>query len=93
MKLQVGVQTSALNLADALEGDSGSFLCQNAGQSYLVVAKPEHSITYGPTPIGQKVFEAPSAQNFGAAQPWVITKISEQDLSPTSQERQQQQRR
>ncbi len=76
MTIQTNQTIQAQDLAQALEGSEGTFLCQNAGQSYFVVARRGHSIVNGPTPVG---YPAP-VQQLGA-QPWSITKVSNQEIS------------
>jgi hypothetical protein len=89
MKLQVGVTATALDLASALEGDSGTFVCQQGGQSYLVGAQEGHSISSGPTPFGVRVIEANVSQS--QPEPWKITKIAEADFTNTYRGQQAQQ--
>jgi hypothetical protein len=74
MKLQMNVPVSGLDLASLLQGEEGFFLCQNRGQNFITVAKPGHSIAFGPTPIGRGVQEQPSATL--GPEPWIVTKIS-----------------
>jgi len=91
MKLELNTPIQAYNLAAALEDDSGTFFCQSAGQSYVVVAKEGHSISYGPQPIGRRVQEVQSQSALGP-EPWTITKVSSQDISPEFEEQQSQRR-
>lgn len=79
MKLQIGVPVATLDLAQATEGDQGTYLCQQNGQNYLLVAAAGHSIKAGPIPVGRKVIEAPTPSV--GAEPWFITKISNEDLA------------
>ena len=74
MKLEINVPVSGLDLANLLTDEQGLFLCQNRGQNYITVAKPGHSIAFGPTPIGKVIQEQMSASL--GPEPWVITKIS-----------------
>jgi hypothetical protein len=74
MKLQINVPVSGLDLASLLQGEEGFFLCKNRGQNYITVAKPGHSIAFGPMPIGRGIQEQPSATL--GPEPWVVTKIS-----------------
>jgi hypothetical protein len=74
MKLEINVPVSGLDLASLLEGEQGLFLCQNRGQNYITVARPGHSIAFGPTPIGRVIQEQPTATL--GPEPWFITKIS-----------------
>ena len=79
MKLEINVPVSAFDLAKATDGDHGTYLCQQGGQNFLLVAAEGHSIKSGPTPIGRRILEAPSTVS--SAEPWTITKISNQDVS------------
>lgn len=75
-KLQIGQRTTALDLAQGLEGNVGTFHCQQSGQSYLAVAREGHSIT-SLRPVGVR-----SPVPAGMTQePWTIEKISNQELS------------
>lgn len=74
--LQFGQQVTALDLAAALAGEEGTFLCQQAGQTYLVVAKQGHSIA-SIIPVGQR--QPVFATN--VTQPWSIERISNQEIS------------
>jgi hypothetical protein len=79
MKLAINEPINVFDLANALSGDSGTFLCQNGGSVYLVVAKEGHSIALGPTPVGRTVAERETTFNLPV--PWTLTKISEEDIS------------
>lgn len=79
MRMQVGTPFQTLDLAQATEGDQGSYLCQQGGQNYLLVAAAGHSIKAGPIPIGRRVQEALTPSS--TSEPWTITKISDQDVS------------
>ena len=80
MILEVGVPVTVKDLASAVRGDSGTFLCQNGGQNHILEAKAGHSISFGPFPIGRRIYEA---QNGSAldTEPWTITKISNSFVS------------
>jgi len=91
MKLQIGVTATGLDLAAALDGDQGTFVCQQGGQTYLVGAKEGHSISYGPTPIGVRVIEA-NLSNSLSPEPWKITKIADNDITAQFRQKQTQQR-
>jgi len=74
-QLEVGGEPAkGRNLAQLLEGEEGTFLCQSGGRFYLTIAAPGHSIVSGPTPIGQAVIESPSAAQ--ETPYWVVTKIT-----------------
>jgi hypothetical protein len=77
-KIEVGQRTTALDLAQALEGNEGTFHCQQSGQAYVAVAKPGHSIT-SLRPVGRRFVE-PTAATV-AQEPWLIEKISNQEMS------------
>jgi hypothetical protein len=79
MKLEINVPVSAFDLAKATQGDQGTYLCQQGGQNFLLVAAAGHSIKSGPTPIGRRIVEAPNALT--SPEPWTVTKISNQDVS------------
>lgn len=79
MKLEINVPVTAFDLAKATYGDQGTYLCQQGGQNFLLVAASGHSIKSGPTPIGRRIVEAPGALT--SPEPWTVTKISNQDLS------------
>ncbi len=79
MKLEINVPVSAFDLAKATQGDQGTYLCQQGGQNFLLVAVAGHSIKSGPTPIGRRIVEAPNTVS--SPEPWIVTKISNQDLS------------
>ena len=74
MKLQINVPVSGLDLASLLYGEEGFFLCQNRGQNYITVARANHSIAFGPTPIGRVIQEQVSTSL--GPEPWFVTKIS-----------------
>ena len=80
MILEVGVPVAVQDLASAVRGDSGTFIVQNGGQTYILEAKPGHSITFGPYPFGRKIQEIPSAANL-TPEPWTITKLTNQFVS------------
>lgn len=79
MKMEIGVPVSSLDLAQATSGDQGTFLCQQGGQNFLLVAAEGHSIKYGPRPVGRRVQEVISSN--GSPEAWTITKISDSDIS------------
>mgnify|MGYP001104492445 CR=1 FL=1 len=74
MKLELQQSITANDLARALDNDSGTFLAQQGGQNFLVVAKEGHSIA-SIRPVGQRTNAIPS-QPYGV-EPWTITKLSE----------------
>ncbi len=79
MNLEKGVPFTTINLANALQDDEGTYLCQHGGQSYIVEAQHGHSITSGPTPVGPRVAQLP--QNISAnAEPWTITKLDDRAI-------------
>ncbi len=84
--LSVQQTTTANDLARALEGDEGTFLCRQGVQNFLVVAASGHSIKSGPTPIGPPVTGVIQA-SAGAVEPWYIAKISNADTSEQQQAR------
>jgi hypothetical protein len=73
MKLQINQPVQGNDLAQLLEGDEGTFLCQNGGKNFVTIAKAGHSIAYGPTPVGRPVQEATPAIGI---EPWTVTKLS-----------------
>lgn len=79
MKMEIGVPVSTLDLAQATQGDQGTFLCQQGGQNFLLVAAEGHSIKYGPRPVGRRVQEV--INNSGSPEAWTITKLSDEDIS------------
>ncbi len=87
--LAVNQTTSAQDLARALDGDRGTFLAQQGGRTFLVVAAEGHSIKSGPTPIGvrakKKAKQGPQA--------WMITKISDADVTQGQYETQERRQR
>jgi hypothetical protein len=80
-KLEVGQRTTALDLAEGLEGQEGTFCCQQGGQSYFAVAKAGHSIT-SLRPIGRRFVEATPVT--AGQEPWLIEKIPDQESAAAS---------
>ncbi len=76
MTLQVNETTQALDLAEALRDNQGTFIVQQGGQKYRAIARQGHSIV-SLQPFGARLvtFAEVIGQNSGA-QPWEITKIS-----------------
>jgi hypothetical protein len=70
------------DLAEALRGDSGTFFCQQGGQGYIVTAAEGFSIK-SLRPVGRKIVEANVLMQT-TAEPWAITKISEDVLEFSS---------
>ncbi len=80
--LQVGERTAAIDLAIALQGEEGTFLCQQGGQSYIVVSQAGHSIT-SLRPVGRRFIESqPVMQQEG----WTIEKVSHQPFIESEQQ-------
>lgn len=77
-KIEVGQRVTALDLAQLLDDQEGTFICQQAGQSYLAVSKKGHSIT-SLRPIGRRFIEAAPASSGQEA--WVVERISHQEIS------------
>ncbi len=77
MTLQVNETTTALDIAEALRDQQGTFIAQQGGQNYRAVAVKGHSIIslqpFGPR---QVTFASLVGQNQLGAEPWTITKIS-----------------
>lgn len=80
--LQVGERTVALDLATALQGDEGTFLCQQGGQSYIAVAQHGHSITHL-KPVGRRFIEAAPVSMLQES--WTIEKISNTPFAESEQ--------
>ncbi len=80
--LNINQTISAFDLAQALEGDQGSFLARQNGQVFLVVAAQGHSIKSGPTPLGPPIAGVVPATESG--NPWYITKLSDNDVTQGS---------
>ncbi len=76
-RLEIGQRVTALDLAQALDGNEGTFMCQQAGQSYIAVSKPGHSIT-SLRPVGRRFVE-PTSVAVGQ-EPWLVEKISSQEI-------------
>lgn len=93
--LAVGQPITATDLAQALGEDSGTFLCQQGGQTYVAVGRQGHSIV-SLRPFGRRYVD-PSASLSATPEPWTIVKLSNQEIIPEgdSQQsnRQQQQNR
>ncbi len=76
MQLQVNETTTALDLAEALKGDQGTFIAQQNGQNYRVIARPGSSIA-SLKPFGPRLVTFASLIGQGSsAESWSITKIS-----------------
>ncbi len=84
--LQVDQTVTAYDLARALHGEQGTFIARQNLQSFKVTASPGHSIT-SLTPLGPPVSGVLQASAL-AAEPWSITKISDQDISLTGDQNQ-----
>ncbi len=89
--LELQQTTTARDLAAALRNENGTFLCRNGSQNYLVVSKEGHSIKSGPTPLGPPVAGFQAAGSSPNGEPWIITKISNSDVSAEQQQQQQRQ--
>ncbi len=75
--LAVNQTITATDLAQALQGEQGTFVVRQGGQLYSLSCQPGHSIVSGPTPLGPPItgfVQIPSL----TAEPWVITKFSDQ---------------
>ncbi len=86
MKLDLNDNTVARDLAQALEGNEGTFLAQQGGQTYIAVSRKGHSII-SLRPVGQRAM-VPST---GQPEPWAIEKISNQEIFDYSEQREQRQ--
>jgi len=77
MTLQVNETTQALDLAEALRDNQGTFIAQQGGQNYRVVARQGHSIV-SLQPFGPRLvtFASLLGESQTGAQSWTITKIS-----------------
>ncbi len=84
LQLLVNQQVSGSDLAELLQGDSGTYLCQNNGQTFIVEASPGHSIA-----------SIRPALNTAGSDQWQVQKISSQSISAEefSGDQQQQQQR
>jgi len=72
-QLEVNQTISGPNLSALLEGQNGTFVCQQGTRIYKVVSQEGHSITDGPTLIGQPLPETPlTTENKN----WLVTKFS-----------------
>lgn len=85
--LNIGQTTTALNLAQALRDEQGTFLCRQGNQDYITVSAHGHSIVSGPTPYGPPVAGVVQISSL-AAEPWFITKISNQAEDQGQQQQQ-----
>lgn len=79
MKLEIGIPVTVLDLASAVKGESGTFICQNNGQDYILEAQVGHSITFGPFPFGRRVQEIQNGFTMNPA--WTVTKLTHQFVS------------
>lgn len=77
-KIDVGQRVVALDLAQALEDNEGTFICQQSGQSYLAVARKGHSIT-SLRPVGRRFIEATPVS--GGQEAWIVERISNQEIT------------
>ncbi len=73
-KLEVGQRITALDLAQALEGQEGVFLAQQGGQAFRVEARAGHSIK-SIIPVGRRFVETNPA--LLAQEPWTIERMPE----------------
>ena len=80
MKLEIAVPVTTYDLANAVHDDQGTYLCQQGGQTFLLVAAAGHSIKFGPRPIGRSVQEV-SNPFTSMPEPWIVTKIADDDIS------------
>jgi hypothetical protein len=77
MRLNISQTTPTFDLADLLRGEYGTFLAQQGGQSYVVVAAEGHSIK-SLTPVGPRIAQPAGAG--ASAEPWIVTKLSNQEI-------------
>lgn len=78
-RLEISQRITAQDLAQALEGQEGTFFCQQGGQGYIAVSKSGHSLV-SLRPVGRRVMEV-SAVITSGQEPWVIEKLSDnQDI-------------
>lgn len=82
-KLEYNQRISAFDLAEALNGEEGAFLCQQGGQSYIAISAQGHSIA-SLKPVGRHFNEVPG-QSMGAPEAWLIEKISVEQSTQTDQ--------
>ncbi len=75
--LNVNQTTQALDLAQALRDEQGTYIARQGGQNYLVRCASGHSIVSGPTPLGPPIAGFVQVSTL-APEPWAITKISDQ---------------
>lgn len=79
MQLQLNEQYTGFDLPSILEGDEGTYLAQQGGQSFICVAVEGHSIKLL-RPIGRRINEL-SVNTSNSPEQWLVTKISNQDIS------------
>jgi len=78
MQLEVGQRTQAVDLAVALEGNEGTFICQQGGQTFIAVSKRGHSIT-SLRPTGRRFIEVIPAT--AGQEGWLVEKLSNQEIT------------
>ena len=57
MQLAIGQSTEARDLAQALEGNNGTFVCRQGAQVFTVVAEEGHSIKAAQRPSDLRYWE------------------------------------
>jgi hypothetical protein len=73
--MQINQTVTATDLAKALQGEQGTYLAQQGGQFYRVIAQEGHSIV-SLEQVGVPVPVKRGNAQPGAREPFVITKIS-----------------
>ncbi|HEY9013531.1 MAG TPA: hypothetical protein VIM84_00535 [Gemmatimonadales bacterium] len=74
--LSIGQTVTDQDLARALRGERGTYLAQQSGQNYLVVAEEGHSIA-SIRPVGIAGERPATTARVGLTEPWFITKLSD----------------
>jgi len=83
-KMEVGQRITALDVAEGLQDQEGTFNVQHGGQSYTAVSKAGHSIVSF-KPVGVRL-NVPMALT-AAQEPWIIEKVSNFDINESPQRR------
>ena len=82
--MRINETVTTYDLAEALQGEQGTFFAQRAGQDSLITCERGHSITsFRPIGVAEPVAALP-----GTNQPYSLTKVSDQILEGSWEERQ-----
>lgn len=79
LKLQIGQPMQVNDLAEALDGNHGTFHAECGGQGFVVTSAKGHSIV-ALRPVGRRIVEQPSPTP-NLQRTWIVEKLSEDTLN------------